>query len=157
MNKTRRRQGEMQYTVKRSCGDSEIVQIFGTNAHGERDRKVAWLESQPCYKHCQEQAVAAAILLSEKLELPKLEGSEKQIAWAITIRSKFVKSLMEWADEYSGRLARGIKDNKITEEYAEDQRQLFIGLGQRMVSSTQAKFWIDNRDLGVKELAAQFK
>jgi deoxycytidylate deaminase len=39
-----------QYTIKHTCGHEEVVNICGTNVHGERDRKVAWLESKPCHE-----------------------------------------------------------------------------------------------------------
>ena len=38
----------MQYTIKHTCGHESERQIYGTNAHGERDRKAAYHESFPC-------------------------------------------------------------------------------------------------------------
>lgn len=37
-----------QYTVTHTCGHEEVHQIYGTNAHGERDHKIEWLETTLC-------------------------------------------------------------------------------------------------------------
>lgn len=38
------------YDITHSCGHSETVEIFGTNVHGERDRKLKWLEEHECHE-----------------------------------------------------------------------------------------------------------
>jgi len=38
----------MKYTINHTCGHESEKQIYGTNAHGERERKVAYYESLPC-------------------------------------------------------------------------------------------------------------
>lgn len=37
-----------QYQVTHSCGHTVTHQIYGTNSHGERDRKVQWLRGRTC-------------------------------------------------------------------------------------------------------------
>lgn len=36
------------YTINHTCGHTSAADIYGTNVRGERDRKVAHLESTPC-------------------------------------------------------------------------------------------------------------
>lgn len=49
----------MKYEITHTCGCTETVNIYGTNVHGERDSKIAWMESKPCYK-CQRKMDEAA-------------------------------------------------------------------------------------------------
>lgn len=81
------------YEITHSCGCTETVNVCGTNAHGERDRKIAWLESVPCRK-CEAAAKADAASASG---LPELEGSEKQVAWAIDIRDEMLGRIDDFA------------------------------------------------------------
>lgn len=56
----------MKYTITHTCGHTEEHQIYGTNAHGERDRKIAWLETTLCPEcYRKEQAEKAAAEASE--------------------------------------------------------------------------------------------
>lgn len=36
------------YTITHACGHTTTQQIYGTNSHGERDRKIKWWESVDC-------------------------------------------------------------------------------------------------------------
>jgi len=38
----------MKYSITHCCGHTEEHDIIGTNAHGERDRKIAWYETTLC-------------------------------------------------------------------------------------------------------------
>ena len=64
------------YKITHSCGHTVEHQIYGTNVHGEREKKAAWLESRLCYD-CYKQAEAEkAAKASEDANLPELTGSE---------------------------------------------------------------------------------
>ena len=83
------------YKITHSCGHTVEHQIYGTNVHGEREKKAAWLESRLCYD-CYKQAEAEkAAKASEDANLPELTGSEKQIAWATDIRAKAAFAINE--------------------------------------------------------------
>lgn len=79
----------MQTNITHSCGHRTTVQLYGTNSHGERDRKAAWLATVPC------PACAKVERGEERAELnkqtaqdaaandwPTLTGTERQIPWA---------------------------------------------------------------------------
>lgn len=81
------------YTVTHTCGHQHEYQLYGK--HTERDRKIAWLEGQDCpacKRAAEEEAAKAA---TEGMELPELEGSVKQVAWANTIRAQFIEEARE--------------------------------------------------------------
>ena len=77
------------YIVKHTCGHESILQLYGK----EKDRrwrienettKICW----DCQKTQQKQDAENA---AEKNGYPELIGSEKQIAWAMTIRAKYLQ------------------------------------------------------------------
>jgi hypothetical protein len=79
------------YSVDHTCGHTETHQLVGP--HKERDRKIAWLETtlcSECWRAEQErqraEASAKAAEANQSAGLPDLTGSEKQIAWAESIR-----------------------------------------------------------------------
>jgi len=70
----------MRYELTHTCGHVAEFQLFGSRT--ERERKVEWLESQPC-RQCKLIADGArAAQANEADSLPALVGSPKQIAWA---------------------------------------------------------------------------
>lgn len=72
---------------------------------------------------------------TEKLSLPQLEGSEKQIAWANTIRLKFVEVYEE--------------ENVLTARRYVSRCNVFESI---LRSETQATFWINKRNYTYREL-----
>lgn len=130
-----------QYGITHSCGHTATHQIYGTNSHGERERKAAWLESRDCtdcWKAQQERerAEASAKAAETTADLAPLTGSQKQIAWATTIRAKFVEA------------AKNLNDR--TNNSSRRTGQLW--LTDRILEHTEARWWIDYRDYDVKEL-----
>ena len=78
-------------TINHSCGHVTSVQLYGKMT--EREKRVSWLETTlcpDCYKAEKEKERAIELELAkekaEKESLPELKGSEKQIAWAESIR-----------------------------------------------------------------------
>lgn len=89
------------YTIKHSCGHEERVQIYGTNVHGERDEKAAWMASRPC---------SECLLKEEEERLgisAELKGSEKQIAWARKIRVKMIGEIAALCAQADANLGKG--------------------------------------------------
>ena len=80
----------MKYEVKMSCGHVETVELFGKTA--DRERKIAWLEKngicEECKKAEREAADRAAAESAKENGWVELKGSEKQIAWAESIRAE---------------------------------------------------------------------
>ena len=116
------------YQVTHSCGCTETHQLYGKQK--DRDSKIEWLEGTLCRK-CyraekakeREQANERAGNLAESLGFVALTGSEKQVAWAQTIRQGIYEDI--------------IKHNTIVDA---DVAVKILNL------ETTAKWWIDNRD-----------
>lgn len=151
------------YTINYSCGHTEDRQLYGK--HSERERKIEWFEREglcsECWKKKKEEEKAEkqkeyekenAISASAAADYgyPDLKGTQKQIAWAITIREKILKEIDDtMLDEVTGF------DETVKEEPEKEERykkMLLSGFNRGfafrewLLSKTEAEFWIDNRD-----------
>lgn len=118
------------YTITHTCGHEHEYQLFGKSR--ERDRKIAWLEKQECPACRRKAEEEAAKKATEGMELPELEGTEKQVKWANTIRGQFINATRT----YNETCAFGIANPRIDVEKA-----LSI-----IASVKTARDFIDNRD-----------
>lgn len=123
-----------QYNIHHTCGHEETVQIYGTNVHGERQRKAEWLESKPC-RDCERKAMRDENLTGAA----ELTGSDKQINWANDLRAKAI-------DEIKAKLAK-IDTQYIAapQEWKDAQRKAGEAIITAMLAETSAKTIIDNR------------
>lgn len=81
------------YEITHSCGHSETVNICGTNVHGERESRAEYLASMPC-RECRNRAeTERARVIADDAGMPRLAGTEKQVAWAERIRLDMVKRM----------------------------------------------------------------
>lgn len=116
----------MKYVVTHSCGHTETVELFGKAP--DRERRVAWLEGQPCAK-CRAKEGA-----------PDLTGSPRQRAWAADIRSEAVRQLEDETARYAERgRAAGVEG---VDMLADRIRRL---IADAVASHTDSRWWIDNR------------
>lgn len=76
-----------------------------------------------------------------ELNLPELEGSEKQINWALSIRNKVVEDLKPSID-YAEKIIENEPSNKIAKAY--------VKMGKDFLNITDSAKWIDYRDLDFK-------
>jgi len=81
-----------QHTITFACGHTES-RIIGGKLR-EQESKVGWLEGQTCWQCQRAVENAAAAETSATQGWPALEGSEKQIAWATTIRAEKLERLL---------------------------------------------------------------
>lgn len=116
--------------VTYKCGHVAEVQLFGKME--DREKKIAWYATIDC-PECQAEAKAEE---AKAAGLPELTGSEKQIAWALSIRQKFV-------DEVEAIKTETL--SKIREEKAEWFVSQADKAKQNHLQKTEAKYWIDNR------------
>ena len=98
----------MKYYVIFSCGHEGEVNLYGKAA--ERDRRIAWYEKEgicpDCYRKMKEEErrkadeelTAYADKIETEYNLPELEGTEKQIAWARKIRAGVIRA---WEAEHN--------------------------------------------------------
>lgn len=108
-------------TVTYACGHKEDIAVFGKRA--DRERRIAWLESQPCAE-CRAAEAAEA---SKAAGMVALTGSAKQIAWAEDLRCESINAV-------KSMVAR-------TETEAVHKDRLIKYLG----SITSAAWWIENQ------------
>lgn len=135
----------MKYYGTYACGHEGEISIFGpTKDHDwKREREFERLcpacrelHKQKKREETNKKAMAASI---EK-GLPMLRGSEKQIAWATTIRYDFVDMVDYTAESNQDREVDIPGCGSIT---AEQWKEAFNAL---IAERTKAAFWIENRD-----------
>jgi hypothetical protein len=126
----------MPVRIIRACDHSEVEEL---RYRGLRDKSNQQSQARKYFcKDCREliktwveQSVDAS---PYSLELPALVGSEKQVKWATTLRAAQLKVLlpaMALAAEHGSKIGAAV------------WQAIYILATQR-----QAKFWIDNRELG---------
>jgi hypothetical protein len=127
------------YEITRACGHTETVQIVGPYAG--RDRQAEYESGNLCYecykarqaeKHAAESNAAAEAAQSSGL--PALSGSEKQIAWAETIRATAAQSL----GALRPMIAAAPEAHRKTADIA-------LGIIDATLARTSAHDWIESR------------
>jgi hypothetical protein len=115
------------YTIPYICGHSGTVNLIGP--HRSRESRLAYLERGECFDCYKQHSTEVSREQAKELELPALVGTEKQIAWAETLRiEKFMD--IEAAVER-------LKDKK-------EHRQILMAVG-KISNETSAKRWIEWR------------
>lgn len=137
------------YEIKGICGHTFRKQLYGKTS--SRLSYVEWannnLECPDCYKagiekKRQEQADKAK-QEAIKENLPELEGSEKQIQWAETIRKSKIEAIRELAGKISN------EDNCLTDRQKQTKQEIIDLLKNKMnqlKSKKSAKWFIDCRN-----------
>lgn len=172
-------------TIEHSCGHEERHDLYGNRSW--RDRQAARLENEPCStckqaERDKENRKAAAE--NAEAGYPPLEGTEKQIAWAETIRRDML-AVADVVDEYwSGE---GLAIHEVQALFRQrGQEQLYMpahifadacmallaGVGEyfgkvgredfmrTLCGQTRASWWIDHRgdySAAAKDIAASIK
>lgn len=115
------------YGITYRCGHDDMVQIYGTNVHGEREKKAAWYGTIDC------PACRAAKARQEHDGLPALEGSDKQVAWADDIRDEVLDEARKDRD--------GWEDHGAAEEQLAAADRIIAWLKDQ----ASASWWIDHK------------
>lgn len=166
----------MWYEIAHVCGHTEDVQIYGSNVHGERERRAARLASQPCYA-CKKTAETKAAIEYARANgfCVDMVGSEKQVSWAqvlLVSRAKEVKEyigvstiktndpdvLKQMIDTARKDLGFEFKTNEEPEqddgsvnfrylnEFNKSFKSAMWSAFINFANTKPAKFWIDTRD-----------
>ncbi|MEU7993094.1 hypothetical protein [Rothia amarae] len=141
-----------EFEVNYSCGHSEIRDLSDKRP-GERLGFKSFLERGKC-KECfvksatrknsaetkkfLEQKYQEAVEESRKLELPGLEGSEKQVSWGTSVRLELLQAAYD-------QLVMGDEAMMSEEEFEEK-----ILVPTRSIGT--AKWWLNNREAESEEL-----
>lgn len=138
------------YTITHSCGHDQVHDLFGKSE--ERDRKESWLGGTLCAvcyhaKKETDRAAANATAAEEarSIGLAPLAGSEKQVAWAESIRVAASKAV---AATNAASLDR-VRSKGLSEVAIEELGDAFALLGSEVMAHGDARWWIDNRDAEV--------
>lgn len=107
------------YDVTFSCGHTATVQLFGKEA--DRQRSITWYEENGLCPECYKKKIEAerkaaddaAAAEAKEMGLPDLKGSEKQVAWANSIRGAIV-------NEVNNCLGNAYKEQKRAEKEDKD-------------------------------------
>lgn len=121
------------YLVTYSCGCQEYVQLYGKM--NERDSRLAYLSAKKCPK-CYHAELLEEVE-TKSSGMPKLEGSEKQIAWAMTIRSKMFDAVKAYEVQ--------IDSMPVADENKAKAHKMFSDFYAIMLKQTSCRYWIDNR------------
>jgi len=128
----RHRQG-MEQLITHACGHEQTHYLAGYAS--QQERKARWLQTTSCRgcfiagkKAAQAEAATRDGAAVAHLDLPVLAGSDRQVAWAMTIRAS--------------RLATLIADHEAAAGW------------QACLAATDAKWWIDHRELSNADLLA---
>lgn len=115
------------YTIDYQCGCSETIQLYGPTS--ERDRKVAAMEKQEC-------PACHARKANDGSKGAILEGSPKQILWALDIRDRLldeIDCLYKFIDN----------DIEVTEAQREQRRHNVSAVEKWLKSRVSSKDFID--------------
>ncbi len=156
-----------------SCGHEGRVNIIGPGKDREWKKDRAFENLCPeCYKKWLEgerqKANIEAAEKSSEMDLPELTGSEKQVAWANTLRIKVIENYERQQKEFDKRiekakeLLRKNEEDGIPNKHSISDLKLYIrgkdgscmvttkeelsdAIDYILKSKTKAEFWIDNR------------
>lgn len=133
------------YSVTYSCGHTETRQLYGKET--QRQSYIAWAGSAGRCAACAAQDKESGIEAAEaEHDLPSLTGSEKQIAWARSIRSNLITDLMAFLAPMQAKAEQ-------IDQMADFERRVALVL-QTVCAQTTARYWIDNKDMSVRVLIA---
>jgi len=129
------------YGVDYSCGHHGTVELFGKVS--EREKRVEWMERGVCPECFRKQKEEEKRIANEQaakdnaeIGLPALVGSEKQIAWAESIRKNALNS--PWNTV--------VKNLVIEDANKKALYQKALELREHLEKETSAKWWIDHRN-----------
>lgn len=128
------------YEIKFSCGHTETIQLYGKMK--DRQRKIEYFEREGLCSECYKKALAQEKESKEKVidsyiesvigQLPKLVGSEKQVAWANKLRKEMIADALQVKEETKSQL----KSEKLYDDV----------IAYNFSTISDAKFYIDNRN-----------
>jgi hypothetical protein len=132
------------YAVKcRSCRTQFKVQLFDSHEKNlfVADKKDWYCE--PCKKKYFAEQARLRTLAQESSGFPQLTGTDKMVAWAVKIREDLMKKV-----DY---LQKSLTFKDETEKKASEKG--FAGLFEEWRKETSAKWWIDHRNMTVRDIS----
>ena len=131
-----------EFTVSRLCANSADANSWKQWAAEHYDT------CRECYFEAQHQEEAEE---AAEDNLPELEGSEKQIAWALSIRAKFAKEIKNFIANAEASLEALKASGEATPAHSA-QLAKCRKVAAKMLSETSCRWWIDNRNTSALRL-----
>lgn len=133
------------YYGTHTCGHEGEINVIGPGKHREWKIDAHFGRLCPDCRRRQEQEYAER--LNKEWELPGLEGSEKQVAWANSIRAKKAKLMQNELETTDDRISIewDYKNIKTTD----DINSCFEYI---LINKTDARYWIDRRNMPYTEM-----
>lgn len=117
----------MKYTIHYSCGHVGEVNLIGPSRL--RQNRIDHLERGKCFECYKSQSTAVAREQAQELELPVLVGTEKQVAWAETLRLQKLHEIEDCVEK--------LEDSP--------NYRLLLLVVEHISNETSAKQWIEWR------------
>lgn len=130
------------FLVNHACGHIVRKTLYNEQVAGSHAEKAAWLEMRPCDDCQQGQRRLDVETWTVVRNLPALEGSEKQVAWAMKLRKQLVIAI-ESAIEAE---AMNVITDKVERDYLA-KRVLPVVLCQN-----KASWWISRQSASPKSI-----
>lgn len=141
------------------CGHEVERQLFGKIS--DRENYISWAQEQLCpacqrkIHHdevaCQRKVYHNNVLADAAAKgYPELEGSEKQVAWAMDLRYTFVNDTEDYIKEEIEYVIPDVYKNEVArneqlaqfDKFCTELREVVAYL---LANKTSAKYWIDSR------------
>lgn len=127
------------FKVKHSCGH-EVTHAFA-GPETARQQREDWLRKRPCQACWRNEQAGAAMAQSLDMNLPALEGSEEDKAWAQVIRAKAVTHNREYHERLVG--SKGLQKQQ------DELREAIVSAAsdalREIEAQTSAAWWIEHR------------
>lgn len=136
------------YEVKcRTCYKKFTVQLFDSHERNLFlvDKKDWYCDK--CKKQYFQEQTAKLTDAQKETGFPKLEGSEKRVSWAVKIRGEMINKV----NYLKSSLNIEAENEKAASDKAFDQ---FL---QEWKTITDAKWWIDNRTMNVRDISIKIQ
>ncbi len=127
------------FTVKHACGHEAPHGYSGPEE--ELRRRKEWLQRRPCQACWRQEESSTAAAQSQELQLPALEGTEQDKAWAEVIRLKAVAHNRDYHKRLLG-------SKKVAEEEEEMKAAIISAANEALrdlENRRDARWWLDNR------------
>lgn len=126
------------FKVMHSCGH-EVTHAFAGPEPARRQRE-EWLSKRPCQVCWRNEQAGAAMARSQEWNLPPLEGSEEDKAWAQVIRAKAIAHSRDYHKKLTS--SKGLNQD-------EELRAAIVSAAdaalREVEGKVEAKWWIEHR------------
>jgi len=127
-----------------SCGHEGRVNIIGPHKDREWKKEREFSKMCPdCLQKQREEEARRAMELAKEMELPPLQGTEKQVAWAEKIRQNLIARFDELTQRDIERFSREYEEYKKIRELTLDD--IMAVKHYILEKRTAATYFIDNR------------